>query len=93
MDNDKIIKISLEFVEMVFKMMESKRTKKTFWVSKTSDKIHKLMEKEKADFKKEIKEKIEGMKKKNKYGNILGFYLYSRFRQGYNEAINDILDL
>ena len=63
MDNDKIIKISLEFVEMVFKMMESKRTKKTFWVSKTSEKIHKLMEKEKADFKKEIKEKIEGMRK------------------------------
>ena len=43
---DEITAISLEFVEMVFDMAQSKKKRKTFWVSKTSEKIKKLLDKE-----------------------------------------------
>jgi len=43
---DEITDISLEFVEMVFDMAQSKKKRKTFWVSKTSEKIKKLLDKE-----------------------------------------------
>jgi hypothetical protein len=56
--NEQITKISMEFVEMVFKMMESKRIKKTFWVSKTSEKIHKLLIQQRREIRSILKAEI-----------------------------------
>ena len=57
--NDEITAISMEFVEMVFKMMDSNRKKKTFWVSKTSEKIYKLLAQGRKQEREEYKKKFE----------------------------------
>ena len=44
--NDEIAQISLEFVEDVMEMAESKMMKKTFYINRFAKKIHAMMQKE-----------------------------------------------
>jgi hypothetical protein len=72
-ENEQIIKISMEFVEMVFKMMGSKKVKKTFWVSKTSEKIHKLLQAERKEMASKIKKLLKREKAKKKIERNLDY--------------------
>lgn len=88
---EEIAHISFEFVEMVFKMLESKKSKKTFWISKTSEKIHKLLSHQQEEY----IQRVEGMKIKQRHSYKDKSQNEDRYlvTQGFNQAIDNVVSL